>query len=104
MKCVMEWVLKRRMKMTKSALEIAENCGAYITDTDYGWLKGGQILFDSEAQLIATINAVNAQTGEPDAEYVERLEKALEEIGSANWHFSMSRKIANEALASKPKG
>lgn len=28
---------------------------------------------------------------------------ALREIGSANWHFSMSRKIANEALANYEK-
>jgi hypothetical protein len=32
-----------------------------------------------------------------DAE-CERYRKALVEIGNVNWHFSMSRKIANEAL------
>ena len=29
---------------------------------------------------------------------------ALEDIGSANWHFSMSRKLATEALAEINKG
>lgn len=34
--------------------------------------------------------------------HINKLREALAEIGSANWHFSMSRKIANEALASTP--
>ena len=33
----------------------------------------------------------------------EVLVEALREIGSANWHFSMSRKIANDALAKYEK-
>jgi len=44
-------------------------------------------------ELEATIERGNQQLKE-----IDRYRKALEEIGSANWHFSMSRKIANEAL------
>lgn len=34
--------------------------------------------------------------------HINRLRETLAEIGCVNWHFNMSRKIANEAIASTP--
>lgn len=50
--------------MNKSVLEIAEEQGAYITNREDGWIENDKLLFDNEAQLIATINAYNAQVSE----------------------------------------
>lgn len=134
--------------MMKTLIEIAKEQGAIVLD-------GIDFMQLDEAQLIATINAVNAQsepvgeivcdartghtvnifTGDkpypnigtklytapqtlpPEwAEYVGRLERTLEWYGNENnWFISEDKKVseinagnafsvAQQALASKPKG